>query len=84
MKLSKEYKIFQQIALKEGVAVGNVIQEIEKAIDIGISNPDPEVQKIWASIPSRNIKPTPEELVMYLSRNVYNNSLNDLFDKFNK
>lgn len=83
MKISKEYKVFQQIAVKEGVPVEQVRKEIETAIEIGLSNPDPEVQKIWSSIPCKSNKPTPEELVRYLSRNVYNKSLNDILGKLN-
>ncbi|WP_313527496.1 hypothetical protein [Anaerotignum sp.] len=70
MKTSKEYKVFEQIAAIEGVPVEKVRREIEAAIEIGISNPDCEVQKIWSSIPKKDNKPTPEELVRFVSRNI--------------
>ncbi len=77
MKVSKEYKVFEQIALKEGVTVDHIRKEIEIAINIGLSNPDPNVQKMWAAIPCKSHKPTPEELVRYLSNNAHNKNLNN-------
>lgn len=67
MKMSKEYKIYQKIASTEGVSVEQVRKDIETAIETGLSNPDPDVQRIWSSIPCKNNRPTPEELVRHLS-----------------
>lgn len=59
--------IIRQIALQEGISEQEVIDEMQKAIDIGFSNPDPAVQAYWAAMPFKG-KPTPQELMLYLAQ----------------
>lgn len=75
MKMSKEYKIFRKIASTEGVSV----EQVRKDIETGLSNPDPDVQRIWSSIPCKNNRPTPEELVRHWSRKIYKNRNDNLY-----
>ena len=35
-------------------------------IDVGMKNPDEEVQKNWKRVPYEGEKPSPEELIQYL------------------
>lgn len=68
MKRSKIARVFEQIAAQEGISVEEVRSEIQKAIEIGFTHPDPAVQQYWQSIPYRGDKPTPEEVVLQLSK----------------
>jgi hypothetical protein len=47
-----------------------VRREIEIAIEIGMSSSNPNVQRKWNQIPCRGEKPTPDELIRYLSQKV--------------
>lgn len=70
MRNRKAAKAFEQIAARDGVSVGHVRKEIQIAIDAGFSSPDPIVQAEWRKIPYRGEKPTPEEVVMHLAKQV--------------
>lgn len=58
--------IIKRIAKQEGVSEQTVLDEMQKAIDAGYNNPDPEVQAHWAAMPFKS-KPTPQELIFYLA-----------------
>ena len=58
-------KVIRDIAKQEGVSEQEVIDEMQRAIDAGYSDPDPEVRAQWAAMPFRS-KPTPQELIPYL------------------
>ncbi len=66
--------IIRHIAKQEGVSEQEVLDEMQKAIDAGYSNPDPSVQAYWASMPFKG-KPTPQELIVYLAGKMQNESL---------
>lgn len=68
MRKSKVTKAFEQLAIRDGISVAEVREEIQKAIDIGMSSSDPAVQEKWSKMPCRGEKPTPEEVVIYLSK----------------
>ena len=70
MNQKKVLKAFKKIAAREGVSVTEVREEIQKAIDIGLASPDPAVQLKWNKMSCRGEKPTPEEVVMYLAKQV--------------
>lgn len=70
MRKSKVTKAFEQLAIRDGISVAEVREEIQKAIDIGMASPDPDVQKQWSKMSYRGEKPTPEEVVMYLTKQV--------------
>lgn len=58
----------QEIARRNHTTVESVRNEIEAAIQIGISDRTPEVQERWKKIPCEHDIPTPEELILCLSR----------------
>lgn len=58
--------IFEKVAMQHGVTRLEVYSEIQKAIDVGFSNPDPEVQAIWKEMNIKGERPTPEEVLAYL------------------
>lgn len=68
----KTKKILLQIAENNGVGVIEVRRNIEEAIEIGWNNPDPKVQAYWKQIPCKKAKPTLDEVVEYLSKEVNN------------
>jgi len=70
--MSKESKILEQIAKKNGVPVEDVRKEIEMAIAAAQNNPDPEVQKEWSKMKFKNDTPTPEEFIKYMAKRVRN------------
>ena len=70
MRKSKVTKAFEQLAIRDGISVAEVREEIQKAIDIGMSSSDPAVQEKWGKMPCRGERPTPEEVVLYLSKQV--------------
>jgi hypothetical protein len=70
MKKSKTTKVFEKIAVREGISVTEVREEIQRAIDIGMLSSDPTVQGKWSKMHCRGEKPTPEEVVLYLSKQV--------------
>lgn len=66
--------VIRQIAKQEGVSEQQVLDEMQKAIDAGYSDPDPAVQAYWASMPFKG-KPTPQELIVYLAGKMRKESL---------
>lgn len=66
MNIEKAYRSLQHVARQEGITVEQVIESIDKAIQIGMASPDPKVQERWALIPRVGSKPTAVELVAFL------------------
>ncbi len=58
-------RIIRSLAKHEGVSEHTILKEIEKAIQIGYSNTDPEVQDFWQQVPARGA-PSPFELIAYI------------------
>jgi ribosome recycling factor len=67
MDAQKIQKALKKIAKKEGVSVGEVRREIEKAIQEARSNPDPKIQAFWNSIPYKGDELTPEDVIAHIS-----------------
>lgn len=67
---SKIQKILKEVAERDGVSVEYVREEIQKAIDIGMSNPDPNIRLFWMKVPHEGVRPTPEEVLNYLSTQI--------------
>ncbi len=62
-----EFKeLMEKVAKKHGTTAMEVYSEIQKVIDVGMKDPDEEVQKNWKRIPYEGEKPSPEELIQYL------------------
>lgn len=70
MDKSKAIKAFEKIARKEGISVDEVRREIQKAIDDAMQSDDPAVQAYWKKIKCKGEKPTPEEVVLYIAKQV--------------
>lgn len=68
MNLKKAKEAIQQTAVKNGVSIAEVRNEMKKAIKIGLTNKDSKVQARWKAIPHRGEEPTPEELITYLAK----------------
>ncbi|MBQ8297767.1 MAG: hypothetical protein IJX77_08300 [Ruminococcus sp.] len=66
-------KAIEAIAARNGVTADEVRREIQLAIDLAMQDSDPETRKLWESIPSKGDKPTPEELILGISRNISGN-----------
>lgn len=59
-------KIIQQIARANHTSSTELRARMQLAMDGALQDPDPTVQAMWASIPSREEKPTLEEFMDYL------------------
>lgn len=70
MEKSKVIRAFEKIARKEGISVDEVRQEIQKAIDDAMQSDDPAVQAYWRKIKFKGEKPMPEEVVLYIAKQV--------------
>lgn len=71
----KAKKAIIKVAAENGVTVKEVREEIQKAIDEGMKNADPQVIELWKNCPKKGDKPTPEELIEYLSKMAKGDSL---------
>ena len=70
MKKSKGTRAIEQLALQKGISIAEIREEIEIAINAAMTNPDPAAKKFWSEIMKNAKKPTPEELIEYLSGKV--------------
>lgn len=70
MRSTKVTKAFEKIAMCEGVSVTEVREEIQKTIDEAMKSDDPKIQAYWNKMPYKGEKPTPEEVVLYIAKQV--------------
>ena len=63
-------KAIRIIAMREGVTVEEVRNQMKLAMLAGLCNQDPAVQARWKKIPCKGGLPTPEELITYLATHV--------------
>ncbi len=61
-------KILMRIAAENHTTVSEVRKEISIAIEEGMNNPDPEIQKKWRAMSRTGGMPTPEEAIICLSK----------------
>ena len=59
-------KILRQIAKEHNTTVSNIHKEIENAMRIAQSSPDPAVQACWNAIPHKGPELTVEEFIIYV------------------
>lgn len=57
--------IFEKVAEKFHTTPEEVYAKIQRAIDAGYDNPDPEVQAEWRKVKIKGDRPTPEEVINY-------------------
>ena len=70
MRNKKINKIMNKIGQREGISSAEVKREIQHAIDLGFDNPDESVQEAWMKIPFKGTRPTVEEVIMYMSKEI--------------
>lgn len=61
------------IGIGEGISSKEVEKEIQIAIDSGFDNPDPAVRAEWAKVPFKGERPTPQEVIKYLCKEMKKN-----------
>ncbi len=59
-------EILGQIAIKNGVSVAQVRQDIQAALDEGWNSNDEKVREYWRKIPTKHKKPTLEEVILFM------------------
>lgn len=62
--------IIKKIAMQNGVSPEYVYTEMQKAIEAGYANPDPQVQERWGKIARNGTTPPPERVIEILSKAV--------------
>lgn len=70
MKKGKINRVIGIIGRREGISPQEVENEIQRAIDMGFDNPDVKVQEEWAKIPFKGKRPTPEEVIEYMYKQI--------------
>lgn len=63
----------KRTAQQYGVSVEEVRRDIQEAIDIAMSNPDPKIRAFWAKFPFKGKKPAPEEFIAFMTKEVTKN-----------
>lgn len=69
--MRKFKKALKKIAAKEGISVEEVYREMQIAIDVGFSNPDPAIRAAWKNVPMPYGKPRPEDVVAYCAKRIH-------------
>jgi hypothetical protein len=64
-------RILEVVAKEQGVSLDEIRGEIELALRQAQENSDMEMQAQWAKIPRAGEKPTPEEVILYLSEKLF-------------
>ena len=62
--------ILQRIADLHHVSVEEVRKEIDQAVALARSNPDPQVQKIWKKLLKEYPEPTAEQVIYYFANQI--------------
>lgn len=70
MSISKGKAVIRKLAMQKGVSAQEIRDEINIAIEMGMNSPDPAVRAYWTRIPQKGAKPTPEEAIIYLAKQV--------------
>jgi hypothetical protein len=66
----KYSKAIREIAKKEGVTPEYIYAEMQKAIEAGYNNPEPEVQAYWRRIVPDGKIPAPEKVIEALAKEI--------------
>lgn len=59
-------RILEKIAVQNGVSVSQIRRDIQEALDEGWNSNDKNVREYWQKIPSKDKKPTLEEVILYI------------------
>ncbi len=63
-------ELMEKIAEQNGTTATDVYAEIQKAINLGLTDQDEQVQENWKKIPREEEIPSPEEVIQYLVERV--------------
>lgn len=63
--------IVGQIARAHGTTPQQVRLSMQQALDEGRRNPDPAIQSMWHSIPSKGGTPTLDEVIVFLVKRLH-------------
>lgn len=66
-ELEEAKAIIKKLARQSGVSEEEMREEIKLAMEIGRSNPDPEVKAKWAEFDYAGSEPSIEEFVLWVS-----------------
>lgn len=73
MRKSKFKKVMDNIGKGEGISSKEVEKEIQIAIHSGFDNPDAAIRAKWAKVPYIGERPTPQEVIEYLCKEMKKN-----------
>lgn len=73
MRKGKFNKVIDAIGKGEGISSKEVEKEIQIAIDSGFDNPDAAIRAEWAKVPYKGERPTPQEVIEYLCKELKKN-----------
>lgn len=73
MRKRKFNKVMNTIGKGEGISSKEVEKEIQSAIDSGFDNPDTAIRAEWAKILFKGERPTPQEVIEYLCKEMKKN-----------
>lgn len=74
--------ILERIAAANHMTMAEVRSEIERAIRLGMENPDPAVQAQWARMPKAGEVPTPDELIAYMVGQAGQGHMDELLGRY--
>ena len=70
MEKSKGEEAIAKLAAQKGVSTEDIRREIQIAIDTGMASQDPNVQAFWKKMLNKGVKPTPEDVIVYIAKQV--------------
>jgi len=70
VRFIKMEDIFNQIAKRHGVTAAEVKRDIEAAIEAAWESDNPKVRAFQKEIPAAGKKPTPEEMIQFLTERI--------------
>jgi len=72
MNTSDAAKAIKNLARQNGVSIREYRGEIERAITLAMTDPDPVARAHWAKMPRKGERPTPEEFIIYMAEQTTN------------
>ncbi len=64
----KVEETLRKLAAQEGRSVEAIRADIQEAIDAAYDNPEPKYRKEWEKVPFEGERPTAEDVILYISR----------------
>lgn len=67
MDINRASRALERTAQVNGVSVNQVYKEIEATIEEAMATSDPRARALWSKIPCAGDRPTPAELIAFLT-----------------